>query len=82
MTTTLTRRPSTGLRALLSRDPFRALAFGQVAPAITSMMVGGRWIGTPGRFRDVVDSDAYRGAHEEASERLANLLGRITPHRG
>ena len=52
-------------------DPLRALVFGQIAGALHGLMVAGRWVGERGNFhRSLLDSDAYRSACREASDRL------------
>lgn len=58
--------------------PFRTLAMGDTTAAIHAMYVMGREIGEAGCFAAaLVDSDAYRDAVGEASDRLARLLDRV-----
>lgn len=58
------------------RDPLRALAYGDVAGALHTLIVGGRAIGEPGDVRAVLQSDRAKGWAREASERLTALLAR------
>ena len=58
-------------------DPLRVLAYGDAAPAITSMMVFGQWRGTPGAFRETLLADGYADAVTEARRRLTELLSRV-----
>jgi 5-methylthioadenosine/S-adenosylhomocysteine deaminase len=53
----------------------RALALSDTTQAIHALLVNGRWIGEAGRVvASVVESDDYREARREASERLAVLM--------
>jgi hypothetical protein len=58
-------------------DPLRVLAYADAAPAITGMMLCGRWRGTPGAFRESILDDRYRDAVAEAHARRAQLLERV-----
>jgi 5-methylthioadenosine/S-adenosylhomocysteine deaminase len=58
-------------------DPLHALAMADSTKAIHAMMVAGRSVGVAGDFaRSVVDTDAFRDARADASERLARVLER------
>ena len=59
-----------------TQDVLRALALSDVPPAIDSMMVRGRWIGTPGAFRETALGTPYHDARTEAHERLRAVLAR------
>jgi 5-methylthioadenosine/S-adenosylhomocysteine deaminase len=58
-------------------DPLRVLAYADAAPAITGMMLCGRWQGELGSFRETVLGDAYADAVTEARRRLTELLRRV-----
>jgi 5-methylthioadenosine/S-adenosylhomocysteine deaminase len=56
-------------------DLLRSLAMSDTSQAMHALLVGGQWIGEPGRVGDsVVRSERYREARREASERLEALL--------
>ena len=61
-------------------DMLRALAYCDAAPAIESMMVGGRWLAPPGQpFREyLVRSLEYRDYVEEANQRRSALFERLS----
>ncbi len=57
-----------------AREPARALAMSDTTGALWAVMAAGRWAGEPGRYAaSIIESDAYRAAHREASERLDHL---------
>ena len=61
-----------------AQDPWRALAMSNVAPAIESMIVGGRFVGAPGQFHESVrSSPEYRDALREADARLRAHRARL-----
>jgi cytosine/adenosine deaminase-related metal-dependent hydrolase len=59
-------------------DPLHTLTMADATKAIHAMYVAGRRIGRDGDFqRSIVDSDGYRAARLEASERLTRLLAQL-----
>jgi len=58
-----------------STDPRRLLAMGDTTGAIHAMFVAGKPVGRPGDFHaSLVESDDYRDAHAEATQRLWRLM--------
>lgn len=58
--------------------PFRTLSMGDTTQAIHAMFVMGREVGRAGSFHaSLVESDGYRDAVGEASDRLGRLLDRV-----
>ncbi|MFP6684897.1 MAG: amidohydrolase family protein [Polyangiaceae bacterium] len=56
-------------------EPLRTLTMADAAPAIWAMYGGGRLLGEPGNFhRSILNSDGYRDARVEASDRLRRIL--------
>lgn len=57
-------------------NPLRALAFGSITPAITSVIAAGRWLGEPGNPAACLREDRVREWIDEASRRHAALMRR------
>lgn len=59
-------------------DPLRALIMGNATAALNNVMINGRWKGKPEHgFQDqILNSNAYQTAREEADQRLSLLLRR------
>ncbi len=61
-----------------STQPLTALVLGDVDGAIDAMWVGGKPVGEPGNFhQSILSSPLYLAHREEASGRLAALMGRL-----
>ena len=56
-------------------DPLHVLAMADATKAIYAMVVAGRAVGVDGDFhRSLIDTDAYRDARSEATDRVTRLL--------
>jgi cytosine/adenosine deaminase-related metal-dependent hydrolase len=57
-------------------DPFRALAFGAITPALLGVVAAGRWVGELGRPAAVLRTAETRDWFDEAHRRREELLVR------
>ena len=58
-------------------DGSAALAYADVSPALTGLLVGGRWIGECGDVAAVLRRDEVRDWFDEATRRAAELRARV-----
>jgi len=59
-------------------DVLQTLSMADASRGIHHMMISGQWHGTAGHFcESILQSDAYRNAQEESSQRLEALLKRL-----
>lgn len=58
-------------------DVLATLAYGDVSPALTGLLVGGRWVGERGDVAAILRRDEVRDWMDEATRRVAEVRARI-----